>query len=212
MGQVSKHGRTVLFVSHNLAAVRALCSKAILLSGGRLAGSGSAADVVEMCLNVPTHHSQAHTVAFRRPDYLDVWVESATLLINGEPGTKASTGDRLTVRATFASRREVHTLLFGVLVSTREGERLLCTNNHFLRWSAPPRPPREGSIVCDLGRVPLMEGAYSLSLWFGCHPHYQQHEANVLSFEVHDRDIWGTSRTPPRGLSFLWWDAKFYLS
>ena len=35
MNEVAKAGRTVVFVSHNLAAVRALCSKAILLDGGR---------------------------------------------------------------------------------------------------------------------------------------------------------------------------------
>ena len=33
-------GRTVLFVSHNAAAVRALCSKAILMQNGTIASAG----------------------------------------------------------------------------------------------------------------------------------------------------------------------------
>src|SRR5262249_8557389 len=37
MDGVAKSGRTVLFVSHNMAAVEALCSSAILLSSGRIA-------------------------------------------------------------------------------------------------------------------------------------------------------------------------------
>jgi lipopolysaccharide transport system ATP-binding protein len=38
MGDVAtKEGRTVLFVSHNMAAVRALCSRALLMKGGQLA-------------------------------------------------------------------------------------------------------------------------------------------------------------------------------
>jgi lipopolysaccharide transport system ATP-binding protein len=36
MGQVARQGRTVLFVSHNMNAVQELCSRAILLSGGRV--------------------------------------------------------------------------------------------------------------------------------------------------------------------------------
>ncbi|MBI5444587.1 MAG: ABC transporter ATP-binding protein, partial [Deltaproteobacteria bacterium] len=35
MGTVAKSGRTVLFVSHNLAAVRNLCTRALLFEGGR---------------------------------------------------------------------------------------------------------------------------------------------------------------------------------
>jgi len=38
MGDVSKEGRTVLFVSHNMAAVSALCRNGIVLQGGNLAG------------------------------------------------------------------------------------------------------------------------------------------------------------------------------
>lgn len=34
MGEVSKRGRSVLFVSHNMGAINMLCSKAILLQGG----------------------------------------------------------------------------------------------------------------------------------------------------------------------------------
>ncbi|HJT34356.1 MAG TPA: ABC transporter ATP-binding protein [Pirellulales bacterium] len=46
MHDVSRGGRTVLFVSHNMAAVRALCSRAILLAHGRLERQGDVPDVV----------------------------------------------------------------------------------------------------------------------------------------------------------------------
>lgn len=47
MGEVSKgDGRTVLFVSHNMAAVKSLCKKGILLSDGRLAYQGDTASAV----------------------------------------------------------------------------------------------------------------------------------------------------------------------
>ena len=46
MGKVSKAGRTVLFVSHNMTAVQSLCDRAVLLDGGRLAMDGSVSAVI----------------------------------------------------------------------------------------------------------------------------------------------------------------------
>jgi lipopolysaccharide transport system ATP-binding protein len=47
MGDVARLGRTILFVSHNMAAVRSLCGRAIWLDGGRARSDGRSADVVE---------------------------------------------------------------------------------------------------------------------------------------------------------------------
>jgi lipopolysaccharide transport system ATP-binding protein len=46
MGEVAREGRTVLFVSHNMTAVNQLCTRAVLLSGGRLALEGRTQEVV----------------------------------------------------------------------------------------------------------------------------------------------------------------------
>ena len=48
MGQVSSEGRTILFVSHNAAAIKALCSKAILLTNGAVTASGRVSDVTAL--------------------------------------------------------------------------------------------------------------------------------------------------------------------
>jgi lipopolysaccharide transport system ATP-binding protein len=47
MGDVAKEGRTVLFVSHNMAAVTQLCSRGVLLSEGSLKAAGTADEVVQ---------------------------------------------------------------------------------------------------------------------------------------------------------------------
>ena len=47
MEQVSSSGRTVIFVSHNMGAIRALCSRAILLSEGRLIADGVPETVID---------------------------------------------------------------------------------------------------------------------------------------------------------------------
>lgn len=46
MSEISSEGRTVIFVSHNMAAVQKLCSRTMLLSSGRLAENGPTGDVI----------------------------------------------------------------------------------------------------------------------------------------------------------------------
>lgn len=51
MGDVAGHGRTVLFVSHNMAAINRLCSRAILLEGGKLTADSFATEVTAKYLS-----------------------------------------------------------------------------------------------------------------------------------------------------------------
>ena len=47
MGEVSKEGRTVLFVSHNMMSINNLCSRALLLEQGKIAMDGETSDVIQ---------------------------------------------------------------------------------------------------------------------------------------------------------------------
>src|SRR5579884_286027 len=51
MGDVTREGRTVLFVSHNLGAIAQLCKRALWIDGGRLKLDGPATDVVTAYLS-----------------------------------------------------------------------------------------------------------------------------------------------------------------
>jgi lipopolysaccharide transport system ATP-binding protein len=65
MEDVGKEGRTVLFVSHNMAAIRELCSKGILLKEGKLTSSGKSSD----CLLVyESENIQHQGMIWTRPE------------------------------------------------------------------------------------------------------------------------------------------------
>jgi len=51
MGEVTSEGRTVLFVSHNMAAVQSLCEKSMLLSFGKMAAIGQTNDILSNYLD-----------------------------------------------------------------------------------------------------------------------------------------------------------------
>jgi lipopolysaccharide transport system ATP-binding protein len=52
MGNVAREGRTILFVSHNMAAILELCPDAILLDGGRVVGQGSSTVMTQQYLKL----------------------------------------------------------------------------------------------------------------------------------------------------------------
>ena len=69
MGDVARSGRTVLFVSHNLAAVESLCGRAIWLDRGGIRAEGGAQDVVQryLALQSETPSSRAWPSAHEAP-------------------------------------------------------------------------------------------------------------------------------------------------
>jgi len=51
MGEVAQAGRTVLFVSHNMASIRKLCQRGLLLSTGRIQFDGEMNHTIDMYLS-----------------------------------------------------------------------------------------------------------------------------------------------------------------
>ncbi|MGI6740050.1 MAG: ABC transporter ATP-binding protein [Brevefilum sp.] len=59
MGDVAGEGRTVLFVSHNMAAINSLCGKTFLINNGKIAANGDTPSVIEKYLNSGKQESKS---------------------------------------------------------------------------------------------------------------------------------------------------------
>ena len=68
MSDVAKEGRTVLFVSHNMAAVRALCNRVILLQNGRRIHDGSPTTVISQFFQTFAGGASNHRLQFEAID------------------------------------------------------------------------------------------------------------------------------------------------
>ena len=56
MGDVARSGRTILFVSHNLGAIKRLCQRCVWINSGRIAGLGPSHDVISAYLDSASSH------------------------------------------------------------------------------------------------------------------------------------------------------------
>lgn len=203
-------GRTVLFVSHNMAAVRTLCTKGILLRGGKVVMQDTADAVVSSYL-MPADISAAVRLRFKAPSGARVWMTDAALLVDGEPSVTAPLGSSLKISIGFDTETPLRHPRFGYVLQTAAGEAVLNSNNRYQPSPAYDEPTARGVIECDLGVPPLMPGRYTLSFWLGDIAHDHHVELEALSFEIIERDIWGLGQLPPP-VSFLWWPTTFRLS
>lgn len=62
-----KEGRTVLFVSHNMVAVKSLCSSGILLNKGLIEGIGTSSEIVDMYTRINAENRIKNT-QFENPE------------------------------------------------------------------------------------------------------------------------------------------------
>jgi lipopolysaccharide transport system ATP-binding protein len=70
MDDAAREGRTILFVSHNMAAVRSLCRRVLLLEGGRIAMDGDVDACITRYLGQSTESGTSHVdvSALHRPN------------------------------------------------------------------------------------------------------------------------------------------------
>jgi lipopolysaccharide transport system ATP-binding protein len=210
MHEVSHSGRTVLFVSHNMAVVRSLCENGILLSEGQVLMRGSADECIDTYLASHRATVTVSSIDLPRPADAPAWMSWARLVTPGAPGVLRM-GESLTLEVGFEADPPTRHPRLGLVISTADDVAVLNANNHYLPSTPFPKGRRGGVIRCSFGTVPLMAGTYKMSLWFGTQ-HLDTHTAlDALTFEVAERDCWGLGRTPPRNSSLLWWPADFDL-
>ncbi|HNS52798.1 MAG TPA: ABC transporter ATP-binding protein [Anaerolineae bacterium] len=210
MGEVAREGRTVLFVSHNMGAVLALCDKAVTIEAGRKVTEGASRAVIDTYLSSMLATGLTHSIAPARPDGMEAWVESATLECDGQISTTLPLGGTLAITVRFRSTIPTQMPSVGILVSSVGGQAVLNSNNIYLPSRALPSPVTEGVVRCSLGQVPLMANRYYVSLWLGIDASAKHQFLDAaLTFEVVERDAWGTGRLPTSRISDLWWPTEF---
>jgi lipopolysaccharide transport system ATP-binding protein len=217
MGQVAGEGRTVLFVSHNMTAIQSLCTRAILLRGGRMIGDGPTHDIVVQYLSTDNDGHSSSVELRNHPNRLgrhadqaarmtDVTLESGEEPLSGE----LHMGGPLTIRVGFESPdRPLKPPVLGVVIKTSLGVHVLGISNRILPAQQPAAGLTQGSVVCHFDSIPLMPGRYLLDLYFGDSYIDLDIVQDAISFQVCAADVFGTGQIPPSAAGPICWPAAF---
>jgi lipopolysaccharide transport system ATP-binding protein len=184
MGQVSREGRTILFVSHNMAAVRALCTRALLIRDGAVAASGKVADIADEYLSstMPAASSREWRDPTTAPGNENVRI-SYIRIIPPEDRAEITIDTGVQIEIGFENLLENINLGCTVYLTNREGV-LVFESGHRL---SSDRDSHRGFYQLT-GRIPghlLNAGRYSLDVVFGKDQRYVLLRLDgVVSFEV----------------------------
>jgi lipopolysaccharide transport system ATP-binding protein len=196
MGDVAGHGRTVLFVSHNLAALKALCTRALWLEDGRIAAEGEVTPVVDAYLAASHRLSEAPVA--ERSDRRGSGALRITRVEIREPaaGARLATGTRLALAFGYAAAETapLKNVRLAVLVCDTLGTRVFVTDTRLVNADFAELPPA-GELVCEIPDLPLAAGRYLLTLWATVGDEVADHLENAAALEVADGDVFGTGRT-----------------
>jgi lipopolysaccharide transport system ATP-binding protein len=201
MGTISKSGQTVLFVSHNMAAVSALCSKAILIENGSIVTSGSTESVVHTYLNrtreiasIPLAQRKDRKgsgwVRFKKISILNERLEAVETVLSGQ---NISISFEYDIRDTqMVNHATVHTQFFGAF-----GQPLFeCSSK--ISHPCLLELSRGTRVLCSIPRLPLQPGVYALTIWCKVGGNLEDYVADAGKLTVVEGDYFGTGRLPPR--------------
>jgi lipopolysaccharide transport system ATP-binding protein len=173
MDEVAKSGRTVLFVSHQLAAVVSLCSRGVWLDAGRVAADGPAAEIAGRYLDAQADAAGGAAERTLRADPTrDAQILLARVLdAHGRPALRHSIEEPLAVELEFEARRDFDSLIACCRLRSRWGEILLVSHEtdaalYRGEIESPERPRRAGRYRARLHLpAPLFNaGEYDLAL------------------------------------------------
>ena len=156
INEIGKHGRTILFVSHNMASVRSICEEAIVLDRGRLVAKGEVNEAVDRYL------AQAGSDEDEVVETSNFTVTSVQIKSEHSPVIK--TFDPVEVKVRFVPKAEVADAGLYVSILTTDLRRL--TGLDFKDFATAP--PLKAGEVCELGfaveSLPLLPGTYQLEV------------------------------------------------
>jgi lipopolysaccharide transport system ATP-binding protein len=197
MGEVTKGGRTVLFVSHNMSAVKSLCDRAVVLNAGELFSDSGAEQAIQYYLkqtystinNVPLEERRDRTGSGR--------VRFTGIRILNESGEEIHTiqsgrNYRFEIDYLNGCEDDLSNIACSIDIHDELNARVMMFRTSFYNITLKLKRGR-GKFSCKVDDLPLANGLYRAALYFS---HAEREVLDYIQdaflFHVDGGDFFGT--------------------
>ena len=196
MSEVAEGGRTVILVSHNMAAISELCSSAIWLHEGRLTLAGPTDEVV-------TAYGESHSGGGGGGPFSQhgVMGDGRVRLLSYEvlnddlrPAPLPITGKDLTVRMRVEVTEAISQPQVGISLWTASGILLTSVNSEQQGVELEAWPAGEMDVDIVVRDCPYLPGPYKADVWIMGPQGMHAHAEDAIRFEIGESQIYGTSQ------------------
>ena len=210
MSEVRQGGRTVLFVSHNMAAVENLCRRGIVLTEGRLTFDGTAKDAVDFYLrSVSGEGAHGHIIDLRNAPRADPGqrqlLERLEFYTGGNRPLNGSLplGSPLKIYVHFPLPRPTDSFNVGIGFDNMFGQRVFTAHSFFEPDRSHGERVGPQVFVCDIPSLTLVSGEYTIRVWLDIGNVQADLIDDAARIQVIDSDYYGTGRVPWNGTFVL---------
>jgi lipopolysaccharide transport system ATP-binding protein len=131
MSEVAGHGRTVVFVSHNMGAIATLCPMSLWLDGGQVRMLGKTSDVVPDFVKASGHNFSVGEVILEADEAREVQVSRVRILsAAGEVTPVGECADPVTIEMLFDVRRRLPGLYAYLEVRRPDGTAVMMSDSY----------------------------------------------------------------------------------
>ena len=213
MEDVTGEGRTVLFVSHNMGAVQALCSRGICLKSGKILFDRNVDDCISEYLS-STRQKQNIKIANRndRSGSGVVRFENVSFLIKDKTTKAVNAGDHLTIRLylkCYKSDFYFRNVLISLGVHNSLGQRLAQLNNHLSDDTIDFFNNEEPIVDLIIPRLPLNQGTYNFTVFCEVNGVLSDWISEAFSLEVNSGTFYKSGKLPPINKGVLLFEHRF---
>jgi lipopolysaccharide transport system ATP-binding protein len=197
MGDVAKEGRTVLFVSHNMAAAQQLCQSGMVLNSGGVDFRGDIRSAIGHYLQgmkalQPTDLAERRD---RRGNQRLTFTAVKLLDSSNSEQRQVVTGQDLFIRFCYAAKEEMRGAVVKIAFNVRSSQGYLLTNLNSLdvdKLVMDLHP--QGWFQCAWPRFNLRSGSYDCALFCEVNGEVADWLQSAFTLDVEDGDFFGTGK------------------
>lgn len=197
MEDVGREGRTVIFVSHNMAAIKSLCDEAVLLDCGRIVCGGPVSETVKKYEHGTLAAARSTPIAqMPRAHDLLLWARIVDVKILDEGGGEQAMLDskkKFSVRMVIESEKDSNeNICMGIIINDNEKKLVWAQSAYERKYYNLKKGVN--TVECNFEQPNLTGGEYYLKCWM--YSPMQQKSVdmvdNALQFTVGDLDPFDT--------------------
>lgn len=165
MSEVSKQGRTVIFVSHNMAAINTLCSRTVLIENGTIKMDGKTNKVIAGYLSNTTNANKVDLTASHLrqnslPNSIFAFTEISVRSIHKQ-NHLLETGQPFIIEITGKSKQQVDNIQYTLTISGTSGQPIYSSQ---ISNKQLPSHGRNLRLVLTMDPNIFSPGIYSISI------------------------------------------------
>lgn len=216
MAEVGKDGRTVVFVSHQMAAVEKLCDRVLVLEAGRIVCDadpvtaiarylGNAGELAAIDLGAVSDRHGNGAVRFQSVSFINEDGEPISSLVSGKPVS-------MLLELANAIKGGASGLSISIGIDNHAGHRVAYLGNEVSDGVFACEAASELTVEIKIPKLQLATGRYRLTLHCALNGAVSDWIQNAGYFDVEAGDFYGTGRLPPAGQGHFLMDYSFALS